>query len=255
MDRADCRVRRSARRASSTSSCRRSPRSRTTSSWCAAVESAAAASDVRVLLEGYPPPSDAAAAALSRHARSRGDRSQRAAGPQLGRARRADHDGLRRGASLEAHRGEVHARRPPHRHWRRQPLRAWRLDRPATARFCGGRICSAASSPTGTITRRCRISSRASSSVPTSQAPRVDEARHDSVYELELAFSRLPRRQRRTPAPWLVDRQLRHFLVDVSRQHAPRRVLHRQALLARQRRADAAGSWSCGRSRCRRTRA
>ena len=36
--------------------------------------------------------------------------------------------------------------------------------------------------------------------------------RHDSVYKLELAFSKLPRR-RRYAQPWLVDRQLRHFLV------------------------------------------
>lgn len=49
---------------------------------------------------------------------------------------------------------------------------------------------------------------------PTSQAPRVDEARDDMLYELEIAFSRI-HDEEPTP-PWLIDRLLRHILVDVS---------------------------------------
>lgn len=70
---------------------------------------------------------------------------------------------------------------------------------------------------------------------PTSQAPRVDEGRAESLYELEIAFAQLEHviamehvesdvtepldetyRPKRDTRPWLADRLLRHLLTDIT---------------------------------------
>ncbi len=57
---------------------------------------------------------------------------------------------------------------------------------------------------------------------PTSQSPRVDEGRAETLYELEIAFSELeritkhPLQDGKESLPWLTDRLLRHLLTDIT---------------------------------------
>lgn len=54
---------------------------------------------------------------------------------------------------------------------------------------------------------------------PTSQAPRVDEGRDETLYELETAFAEMGRQAELhggQPPAWVVDRSLRHLLTDLT---------------------------------------
>ncbi len=206
---------------------------------------------------GLPAAARSAPPRARRDAGSGRDRGQRSSGVELGRARRQHDRALRGGAARPARHREVHARRAPHRHRRRQPHDARRPD-------AGGQRVPA---PSGRAEEpRHLLAEPSLALVPLLGAVhRADEpgaaGRRGPRRPAVRARDRIPADGRAGPAG-------RRGRLPVARrpaaaaparrpdrQHPPRRVLDRQAVLAGGP-ARAASAWSsCGRSRCRRTRA
>ena len=159
---------------------------------------------------------------------------------------------VRGGAPDAARHREVHARRPAHRHRRRQPHRARRPD--------AGR--QPVPAPARSAAQPARLLAQSSVAVvpvlgPVHRADEPASARRRGAatircYELEIAFAQMP--ERRRVAAVAGGPRVPPSAGRRDRQHAPRRVLHRQALLARHEQRPARAWSSCARSRCRRTR-
>ena len=208
-------VRRAARRACSTSSCRRRGSLEDYLELVAAVEASARVLAQPVVLEGYEPPRDPRLSNFQVTPGPRRHRGQHSSGRELGRARGAHHSSLRDARTPVAPRSEkfmldgrhtgtgggnhfvLGGATPADSPFLRRPdllrsLMAYWHNHPSLSYLFSGLFIG-----------------------PTSQAPRVDEARNDSLYELEIAFQQFPAAGAECP-PWLVDRLFRNLLIDVT---------------------------------------
>jgi len=198
----------------------------------AALEQVAAERDTRVVLEGYPPPHDPLlgrlhvtpdpgvievnvppAASWRELVTLRESLDQEARASRLC-AEKFELDGLHTGTGGGDHvvLGGRSATESPflRRPWLLGGMVAYFNNHPALSYLFAGRFIG-----------------------PTSQAPRIDEARHESLYELEIALEQLaavsdepadsrdpPGRPEARPAvcvlPWLTDRVFRNILTDLT---------------------------------------
>ena len=219
--------------ACSACSCRRSPKLEDYLELLAAVEETARDRGLPVRIEGYPPPYDPRINVI-KVTPDPGVIEVNVHPAASWREAVDDHDRALRGRAPDAaRRRQVHDRRAPHRHRRRQSCRARRRRPGRIRRSCAGPTCSR--SLVLYWQRHPSLSYLFSGLFigPTSQAPRLDEARDDSALRTRdrarqcAAAGRAGAAAlaRRPAVPQPAGR--RH------RQHASRRNLHRQALFAR----------------------
>ena len=179
----------------------------------AAVEAAAESLQFEVRIEGYEPPTDVRLNALritpdpgvievNIHPARAGTNSSRTR-RRCTRTRAQTRLGTEKFMLDGRHTGTGGGNHVDARRRRRRP----------TARCCAGPICCKASSRIGRTIRRCRICSAGMFIGPTSQAPRVDEARDDSLYELEIAFQQMAHRQQPAGSAAAVARRSAAFAI------------------------------------------
>ena len=197
------------------------------------VEDVAAELDLPVVLEGYPLPRGPSLRDAGRHARPRGDRGQHPSVVELGRAARHRRDAVRRGSLGAAPHREVRPRRHPHRHRWRQPRHPRRTD--------AGRQSAAPSTRSAAEPRDLLAApSVAVLSVlrPVHRAHQPGAARGRGPRRHAVRARARLRRTRsagRPGAPVGGRSGPAQPARRSHRQHAPVGVLHRQAVLARQR--------------------
>ena len=163
---------------------------------------------------------------------------------------RQDRDRLRGGAHDAARRAEIHDRRPPHRHRRRQPRDP---GRPVGRRVAAAAPARPAEEPAGLLAQPPVALLPVLRPVHRPDQP-ASAHRRGAQRRAARAGDRLPPDRARPADAAVAGRpHLPQPAGRCDRQHAPHRVLHRQAVHARYAPPAGAGCWSCAPSRCRRT--